>query len=138
MDHWHSRSLLLVILALIFTVALSFASVELPYMIDQAVMDAVPTPGFDSQAGEVNRIKTDLFISHYHLRGVGYACFGAILLLIGVGFATKKSGLAALGALAFMLPVFAQFAGVMFFLAGLGLLNILWLPVLDVSFAMSG
>ena len=33
-----------------------------------------------------------------------------------------------------MLPVFAQFAGVMFFLAGLGLLNLLWLPVLDISF----
>ena len=28
-----------------------------------------------------------------------------------------------------MLPVFAQFAGVMFFLAGLGLLNVVWLPV---------
>jgi protein-S-isoprenylcysteine O-methyltransferase Ste14 len=37
-----------------------------------------------------------------------------------------------------MLPVFAQFAGVMFFLAGLGLLNVLWLPVLDVSFGLSG
>jgi len=37
-----------------------------------------------------------------------------------------------------MLPVFAQFAGVMFFLAGLGLLNVVWLPVLDVSFALSG
>jgi protein-S-isoprenylcysteine O-methyltransferase Ste14 len=35
-----------------------------------------------------------------------------------------------------MLPVFAQFAGVMFFLAGLGGLNILWLPVLDISFKL--
>ena len=32
-----------------------------------------------------------------------------------------------------MLPVFAQFAGVMFFLAGLGVLNALWLPILDMS-----
>lgn len=39
-----------------------------------------------------------------------------------------------MGALALMLPVFAQFAAVMFFLAGLGLLNLLWLPVLDISF----
>ncbi len=35
-----------------------------------------------------------------------------------------------------MLPVFAQFAAVMFFLAGLGLLNLLWLPVLDLSFGI--
>jgi protein-S-isoprenylcysteine O-methyltransferase Ste14 len=32
------------------------------------------------------------------------------------------------------LPVFAQFATVMFFLAGLGLLNVVWLPVLEAGF----
>ena len=138
MSSQNSRSIFLVVLALVFTVGLSFASVELPYMVDQAIIDTVPTPGIDSQADEISNIKTDLFISHYHLREIGYACFGAIVLLIGVGFATRKSGMAALGALAFMLPVFAQFAGVMFFLAGLGLLNVLWLPVLDVSFSLSG
>jgi protein-S-isoprenylcysteine O-methyltransferase Ste14 len=138
MNRRPSHTVLLVLLALVFTVGLSFASVELPYLIDEAIMEAVPTPGFDSQADEVSRIKTELFISHYHLRAIGYGCFGAILLLIVVGFVTRRSGFAALGALAFMLPVFAQFAGVMFFLAGLGLLNVLWLPVLDVSFALSG
>jgi HEAT repeat protein/protein-S-isoprenylcysteine O-methyltransferase Ste14 len=35
-----------------------------------------------------------------------------------------------------MLPVFAQFASVMFFLAGLGVLNSLWLPVLDISYEL--
>ena len=133
-----SRKSFLVFLALVFTVGLSFASVELPYLVDQAIIDAVPTPDLDSHSDEVTLIKTEFFISHYHLRAIGYACFGVILLLIGTGFATRRSGFAALGALAFMLPVFAQFAGVMFFLAGLGLLNIVWLPVLDVSFALSG
>ncbi|MBT8398713.1 MAG: hypothetical protein KJN92_17185, partial [Gemmatimonadetes bacterium] len=138
MNRQLSQSVFLVFLALVFTVGLSFASVELPYLIDRALIENVPTPGFDSQGDEVNRLKTELFISHYHLRAIGYACLGAVLLLVGVGFATRKTGLAALGALAFMLPVFAQFAGVMFFLAGLGLLNVLWLPVLDVSFGLSG
>ena len=133
-----SRTVFLVGLALVFTVGLSFASVELPSLVDEAIMETVPTPGFDSHVDEVSRLKTELFISHYHLRAVGYLCFGLVLLLIGVGFATRRSGLAALGALAFMLPVFAQFAGVMFFLAGLGLLNVVWLPVLDVSFGLSG
>jgi len=133
-----SRTVFLVGLALVFTVGLSFASVELPSLVDEAIMETVPTPGFESQVDEVSRLKTELFISHYHLRAVGYLCFGLVLLLIGVGFATRRSELAALGALAFMLPVFAQFAGVMFFLAGLGLLNVVWLPVLDVSFGLSG
>jgi len=133
-----TRTVFLVSLALVFTIGLSFASVELPHLVDDAIMEAVPTPGFDSQVDEVSRLKTQLFISHYHLRGVGYFCFGVVILLIGAGFATRRSGFAALGALAFMLPVFAQFAGVMFFLAGLGLLNVVWLPVLDISFALSG
>jgi len=133
-----SRTVFLVLLALVFTVGLSFASVELPYLVDEAIQGVVSTPGFDSQIDEVNRLKTELFISHYHLRAVGYACFGAVLVLIIVGFATRRSGFAALGALAFMLPVFAQFAGVMFFLSGLGMLNVLWLPMLDLSFGLSG
>jgi protein-S-isoprenylcysteine O-methyltransferase Ste14 len=133
-----SRTIFLVGLALVFTVGLTFASVELPYLVDGAIMTSLPTLGFDSQVDEVARLKTELFISHYNLRVIGYACFGALLLLIGAGFATKRSEFAALGALGFMLPVFAQFAGVMFFLAGLGLLNLLWLPVLDISFGLSG
>jgi len=138
MDRQVSRTVFLVFLALVFTVGLSFASVELPYLVDQTIIDTVPTPDIASKTGEVSRLKTELFLAHYHLRTVGYLCFGAVVALIIVGFATKRSGFAALGALAFMLPVFAQFAGVMFFLAGLGLLNVVWLPVLDVSFGLSG
>jgi len=133
-----SRSYLLASLALVFTLGLSFASVELPYLVDEVLIGAVQTPDIDTNTGEGSRLKTELFVSHYHLRAIGYTCFGAILVLIGVGFATRRSGLAVLGAVGFMLPVFAQFAGVMFFLAGLGLLNVVWLPVLDVSFALSG
>lgn len=131
------RNAFLLFLALVFTVGLSFVTVELPYLADQAIMDHVHTPGFDSQADASARLKTQLFISHYHLRAVGYACFGAMVLLIVAGFATRRKRLAMLGGLAFMLPVFAQFAGVMFFLSGLGILNVLWLPVLDISFGVA-
>lgn len=131
-----TQTAFLVALGLVFTVGLTFATVELPYLLDGLVMQRINTPGFDSQVDLVSRLKTELFISHYHLRAIGYISFGALLFLIGAGFATRRSGLAMLGGMAFMLPVFAQFAGVMFFLSGLGILNVLWLPVLDVSFAM--
>jgi protein-S-isoprenylcysteine O-methyltransferase Ste14 len=129
-----SRTAVLIGLALIFTLGLGFASVELPRVVDGFLQKQVTTPGFDSQADEVSRLKTELFIAHYHLRTLGYLCFGGLILLIAAGFATARAGWAALGGVALMLPVFAQFASVMFFLAGLGLLNVLWLPVLDVSF----
>jgi protein-S-isoprenylcysteine O-methyltransferase Ste14 len=131
------RNAFLLFLALVFTVGLTFATVEVPYLLDEALQEQVTTPGFDSQVSAASRLKTELFIAHFHLRTIGYVCFAVMLLLIVAGFATRRTGFATAGALAFMLPVFAQFAGVMFFLAGLGLLNVLWLPVLDLSFGLA-
>jgi protein-S-isoprenylcysteine O-methyltransferase Ste14 len=137
LNHGLLGNLFLLLLSLVFTVGLTFATVELPQLIDRALQDTIPTPGFDSHADRVNRIKTEIFIAHYHLRTIGYGGFAVLLVLIGAGFASRRAGLATLGGLALMLPVFAQFAGVMFFLAGLGLLNVVWLPVLDVSLELS-
>jgi protein-S-isoprenylcysteine O-methyltransferase Ste14 len=126
----------LVLLAAVFTIGLTFVTVELPYLIDHALQGAITMPNLDSHVNEMSRLQTELFISHFHLRLIGYVCFALMVAAIIVGFSTRKTGLAALGAIGFMLPVFAQFAGVMFFLSGLGLLNILWLPVLDISYEL--
>jgi len=128
------RSGSVLFLTLVFTAGLTFATVELPALADQFLQHHVTTPGMDSHADVISRLKTDLFMAHYHVRAIGYAAFALLVALITAGFATRRSGLAALGALGVMLPVFAQFAGVMFFLAGLGILNAVWLPVLDVSY----
>jgi protein-S-isoprenylcysteine O-methyltransferase Ste14 len=131
-----ARTAFLVLLAAVFTIGLTFVTVELPYQIDGFLQNTITTPGLDSHASEMSVLKTELFISHFHLRLIGYICFALMAAAIVVGFATRRTGLAALGAVGFMLPVFAQFAGVMFFLSGLGILNILWLPVLDISYEL--
>jgi protein-S-isoprenylcysteine O-methyltransferase Ste14 len=51
-----------------------------------------------------------------------------------VGFITRRSGLALAGAFTIFLPVFGNFALSMFFLAGLGMLRVGWLPFWDISF----
>ena len=129
-----SRSVFLLVLAVVFTIGLTFATVELPHQVDQLLQRTVVTPGGDSHADAVARLKTELFMAHYHVKAIGYVGFSLLVVLIVVGFSTKRTGFAAVGAVGVMLPVFAQFAGVMFFLAGLGVLNALWLPVLDVSY----
>jgi protein-S-isoprenylcysteine O-methyltransferase Ste14 len=129
-----ARTAFLVFLAAVFTIGLTFVTVELPYLVDDVLIDAITTPNLDSHRDDMSRLQTELFISHFHLRLIGYICFALMVAAIVVGFSTRRTGLAALGALGFMLPVFAQFAGVMFFLSGLGVLNILWLPVLDISY----
>lgn len=130
---WISGFLLL-LLAVIFSLGLTFASVELPGLLNKALYSTVPALEGDSHADESTVFHTELFISHYHLRLIGYICFVLMIVLIAAGFITGKRGLASAGALMIFLPVFAQFATVMFFLAGLGVLNIVWLPVLDISF----
>ncbi|MCG6963983.1 MAG: HEAT repeat domain-containing protein [Acidobacteria bacterium] len=131
------RDALIFLLSAVFTAGLTFATVELPRVADSFLQETVQTPGFDSHADRVSHLKTELFIAHFHVRALGYGCFAAMVLLVVAGFATRRAGLAAAGGLAFILPLFAQFAGVMFFLAGLGLLNVVWLPVLDLSLELS-
>jgi protein-S-isoprenylcysteine O-methyltransferase Ste14 len=136
MKHRTRQNAFIVLLAAVFTIGLTFATVELPYLIDGALQGTITTPNLDSHVDEISVLKTELFIDHFNLRLIGYVCFALMVVLIVAGFATRKTGLAAVGAVGFMLPVFAQFAGVMFFLAGLGMLNILWLPVLDISYEL--
>jgi len=121
-------------LAVVFSVGLTFASVELPRLLHSALVGVTPALEGDSHADETAVYRTELLMDHYHFRLIGYACFGLMVVLIAAGFASGRAGLSSVGAAALFLPVFAQFAGVMFFLAGLGFLNLTWLPVLDVSF----
>ncbi|HER08444.1 MAG TPA: DUF1295 domain-containing protein [Bacteroides sp.] len=120
-------------LAVIFSVALMFTFTELPAFIDQLLQNRIGFPQFDQGAGEVNRLKTELFISGLHLRWIGYGALLLILALIITGYATKRTGWAMAGAVGLFIPVFGQFALSMFFLAGLGLLRVGWLPFLEIT-----
>lgn len=124
----------LMLLAVIFTIGLTFASLEGPGLLNKALYGNVPSLGGDSHDDNATTFRTEIFISHYNLRLIGYICFGIMAALIAAGFITGKKGLASAGALLVFLPVFAQFAAVMFFLAGLGVLNVIWMPALDISF----
>lgn len=67
------------------------------------------------------------------MKPFGYISFAITLILILAGFATKWLKLATLGSIAIFLPTFGCFAFTMFFLAGIGVLRVLWFPWLDLS-----
>ncbi len=123
----------LLILAIVFSAGLMFAFVELPRLLDASLQNNLGFPQFDHGGGGNNALKTELFIQGLHLRWIGYASLILILALIGLGYATRKSGWALAGAVGLFIPVFGQFAFSMFFLAGLGFLRVGWLPFLEVS-----
>jgi protein-S-isoprenylcysteine O-methyltransferase Ste14 len=65
------------------------------------------------------------------MRIIGYACLISIAALVGIGLLTEKRRWASVGAVALFLPVFGHFALSMSLLAGLGLLRIAWMPIIE-------
>jgi HEAT repeat protein/protein-S-isoprenylcysteine O-methyltransferase Ste14 len=124
----------LAVLAIIFTIGLTFASIELPRLLDTFLAKNIDTPDVATGLNALSDYKTELYLRHFHLRLIGYGCLALIVILIVVGYATEKTGWASAGVLVLFLPVFGHFAATMFFLGGLGFLRLIWLPLLDVSF----
>jgi len=129
-----TNSFLLIFLAIIFTLGLTFASIELPKLADNLLHQNANFVNVQTGGGNLQEIKTELFVRHFHLRTIGYLSLAVIIALIIIGFVTEKTGLSSIGAFAIFLPVFGHFAATMFFLGGLGFLRLLWLPGLDISF----
>ena len=123
----------LTLLAVVFAIALTYASVELPILLNTFLHNIIDFPGYDS-SHQIHLSKTASFIDSYFIRLIGYICLAVIVVLIIVGFVTKKSGLVSAGAIVIFLPVFGHFSFNMFFLAGLGAMRIVWMPILDISY----
>ena len=68
-----------------------------------------------------------------YARPLGYACLVVVIALILLGFITERRRFVSLGSFAFFLPAFGYFAASMFFLTGIGILRVLWLPFWDSS-----
>lgn len=112
-------------LAVLFTAALFFATFEVPGAVSGLLLSAFPDYcdiGEWMQATVVTQI----------LRPFGYIAFAVTLILMAIGFAAKRRLLTTTGSLALVLPTFGYFAGTMFFLAGIGILRVLWLPMFDL------
>jgi hypothetical protein len=76
----------LTLLALVFTIGLTFASVELPRLVDALLAKTIDTPDVATGLNELSDYKTDLYLRSTHLRPIGYGCLALILILIVIGF----------------------------------------------------
>lgn len=110
---------MLAVFALLFTVALTFATIELPLILNRYLHEKLDVFFYDW---------TIALEFHKKLERIGYVVLVVVLVLILVGFLTGRRRMSTLGSFAFFLPTFAYFAGGMFILAGLGLLRSMWSP----------
>jgi HEAT repeat protein/protein-S-isoprenylcysteine O-methyltransferase Ste14 len=129
-----THKVILTLLAIIFTIGLTTASIELPLLVDEFLYKTINTPDVATGLNKLSEYKTDLYLQYYNLRLIGYVCLGLVVFLIVIGFVTGRTGWTTTGALFLFLPVFGHFAATMFFLGGLGFLRLIWLPFLDASF----
>ena len=122
----HAKLLLLGVLAGVFAIALTFATIEIPGILRRMIPAFFPD---FNPAIEFDRIEELLA----YIRPVGYACVVAVIALTVGGFKAGRGRLSSLGSLALFLPTFGYYVAGMFFLTGIGILRILWIPFWDVS-----
>lgn len=118
-----SNSVLLaaLMLSVLFAVALVYMMSEIQDIVDELLR--IISPGYQGTT-----IETGI------LRPFGYIAFVITLFLIVLGFLIKRDWLAVTGSVALYLPTFGYFAFVMWSLfAGIGVLRVLWFPLLDLS-----
>jgi protein-S-isoprenylcysteine O-methyltransferase Ste14 len=114
------------LLAVVFTAALTFATLELPRILGNWLVDYFPDI---HPMIEPERVAEFMLVA----RPIGYACLAVIAILIVLGFVTGKKKLSIFGSFAFFLPTFGYFFASMFFLAGLGILRVPFIPFWDPS-----
>jgi hypothetical protein len=115
----------------VFTLALTFATLELPRILNRvlvAYFGDIPADVL-RRGSEPQSIET---LMNY-ARPAGYASLVVVFVLIVVGFVTERRILSSVGSFAFFIPAFGYFAASMFFLAGIGIIRIMWLPFWDLS-----
>ncbi|MEM2088213.1 MAG: hypothetical protein QXF52_05990 [Thermoproteota archaeon] len=112
-----------IILSAVFSSTLLYSTIELPSILNRLMLEFFPDYGFGwEEAGQfVNSV-----------RPLSYFCLVATIVLIILGFVLKKSRVSFLGSLTLFLPTFSYFAFTMFFLAGIGILRIIWLPFIEL------
>ncbi|MFX1457235.1 MAG: methyltransferase family protein [Promethearchaeota archaeon] len=104
-------NLLIVGLAVIFTISLLYLTLELHKILDY-LLRPVFQPIWHTKFFEI----------------LGLICFSVIILIVILGFVIRKLVISKIGSLFLILPVFAHFLVAMFLLAGIQIFQIILLP----------
>jgi len=119
--------LIAVVFSALFTIALIYATVEIPSVVNELLLSVFPDLwwGGMEPPGAIARVES--------LRTFGYVSFMVTLLLMIIGLIVKRGKLITLCSITLYLPTFSYFAFTMFSLAGIGVLTALWFPLMDLS-----
>lgn len=127
--HHVLSDVVLALLAFVFTLALTFATLELPRIVNSVLVSYFADVPTDVLRRGFEPPSIGPFMALARL--LGYASLAIVVVLVVVGFITQRRRLSFLGSFAFFIPTFGYFAASMFILAGVGILRVMWLPFWD-------
>lgn len=116
--------ILAIILSILFTITLFYLTLEFPHILDRILRNYYPDLFWEFE------LRTRML---NNVRPIGYLALGITIILIMLGFMLRRSCLSIMGSLVIYIPIFGYFAFAMFFLAGIGILRVLWLPLIEYS-----
>lgn len=108
----------------LFSLTIVYASMEIIKIINELMLGFIPDCVLLSDFPRCQELESGL-------RVFGYIGLMVIFIIVSAGFLLNKVKLPLLGSLALYLPTIGYFAFTMFFLAGVGVLRLLWLPFTD-------
>lgn len=126
---WTNVVLCLLALAVVYGVGTTFFTVELERLVERTITPRIVASHRVATLNGKVYSGIDRFMASTHVRAIGYACLSLVLLLALLGLVSSKRGLASVGSVGLVLPIFAYFCLHMSFLAGLGVLTALWAPL---------
>ena len=130
LNHHNVRHLLLsALLSACFTIAIIYATFELPKIIHLVLIKIFPDFGLIPY-------KYEELINA--MRPYGYAALVVFITIIVIGILLRKSKFLVSSSIAMNLTLFGYFAGTMFVFAGLGILRLVWLPLVDMAIIRLG
>lgn len=127
-DVWPSVVLTLLALAIVYGVGTTFFTIELERLIERTVTPRIAASPYVEAMNRQMYSGIDRFMASKYVRVIGYTCFALVVLLALVGLVAERRGLAFLGSMGLILPIYAYFVLHMSFLAGLGVLTAVWGP----------
>lgn len=113
-----------IVMTITFTIALYFASTIIVFYTNQSLLEIFPDYGIgDYEISSAIRES---------LMPLGLTMFAVTIVLIIIGFILKKGWVSVTGSIALYLPVFGSFSITMFYLAGIGIFRVLWIPLIEI------
>ncbi|MHA1947091.1 MAG: hypothetical protein ACW97W_13390 [Candidatus Hodarchaeales archaeon] len=115
-----------IVLTILFTLVFFYILVALPEILHEILLPYVPDPYF---SGWETQPLYDSIVEEWS--PIGSILFLLLIFLIVLGVIIKRFKLSSLGSFTLYLPIFANFCFIMLSFAGIGLIRLLWYPILQ-------